>query len=845
MRLLTAVVLFCLVAGSAFAQEQTGLVVQNPLDEIREALTETLAEAEMPFSDEQVRAIALAMDEQRRATEDLFGEVFDFSGGPPQGDQLDEALAGIAYMSEAFLADVDEVLTAEQGEVWLRARVEGTVPERARIGEGAASGGAGSSSQIAQIRINNNPFTAETLGGGNFNGFGGGGFRGGGGGGGGGGRGGGGGGRGGGGSDNEVITRGGVGAFHGNVNFTFQNDHLNARNPFAGNKPPYLQRDLDVGINGPVVPGRLTLNFSARQNNQENVDTISAVVPGGTTVSEGITRPTMFRQFTGNGQLQVSDRQAVHFSSSYTVNRRENQGIGGITLRERARNSEFNNKSFNVRSLTQISNETIFDVTVAHTRNNNENRGVTRGVAIDVNDAFEGGGATQHNEGSSRTTRLQSLLYRTGSWLTFKAGFDVSHLQDRSITEDDFNGTFEFAGLEDFNAGTPTTYTVSRGNPLLEFTQTEAAAFVQNDIRVSRRLTVMFGMRYEAQTNLDDWNNFDPRFGYAYALNDSTVLRGGIGLFHFRFFSNNVEGLLRLDGTRQQELVVTNPSYPDPFFAGTTEVMPPSSIRVRSPDLQASSEMRGQASIERQLPGNVLATVSYNYTRGRNLYRSVNLNAPRPGETVRPDSTQGNILELQASGKEAEHTLRFEVQQRLRILTVSGNYSLNHQRSDSQGPFSLPSNNYDLAADWGRGNTRVHQFRGSVNAQLPLGVFLTLGVQAFSGQPYTITTGRDDNNDTRSTDRPPGVPRNSETGPGFRSTTINLSKVFFLRRDTGGAGRAAGGAGAQVNVFANISNALNRSNLQNVSGALTSSRFGQPTGANNPREIEIGMRFQF
>ena len=180
MRLLTAVVLFCLVAGSAFAQEQTGLVVQNPLDEIREALTETLAEAEMPFSDEQVRAIALAMDEQRRATEDLFGEVFDFSGGPPQGDQLDEALAGIAYMSEAFLADVDEVLTAEQGEVWLRARVEGTVPERARIGEGAASGGAGSSSQIAQIRINNNPFTAETLGGGNFNGFGGGWFRGGG-----------------------------------------------------------------------------------------------------------------------------------------------------------------------------------------------------------------------------------------------------------------------------------------------------------------------------------------------------------------------------------------------------------------------------------------------------------------------------------------------------------------------------------------------------------------------------------------------------------------------------------------------------------------------------------------
>ena len=81
-------------------------------------------------------------------------------------------------------------------------------------------------------------------------------------------------------------------------------------------------------------------------------------------------------------------------------------------------------------------------------------------------------------------------------------------------------------------------------------------------------------------------------------------------------------------------------------------------------------------------------------------------------------------------------------------------------------------------------------------------------------------------------------------GPGFRSTNINLSKAFFLRRDTGDGPRA-GGAGTQVNVFANISNALNRTNLQRISGVLTSSRFGQPTGAGAPREIEIGMRFQF
>ena len=838
MRALTAALLTVLISASAFAQGQDGVVVQNPLDEIRNSLADTLEAAEMPFTEAQVRQIALVMDEQRRATEELFGQIFDFSGGPPQGAQLDQALAGIAFMSEAFLEDVDDVLTPEQGDAWLQARMEGTVPASARLGEDGAPParrGGGTSGQIAQIRINNNPYTAETLTGG-FGGFGGG--RGGGGGGRGGGRG------GGGGNNTEVITRGGVGDFHGNVNFTFQNHQLNARNPFAGNRPDYLQRNFNAGFNGPIVPGRLTISFTANQNNQENVDTISAVTPAGL-VSEGITRPNLQRRFNGNGQLQVSDTQALHFSMFHNLNRQENQGIGGTTLRERARNSEGTFLNSSVRSLTQLSPDTVLDVTLNYNRQKNENRGVTRGVAIDVKDAFQGGGATNSNEGTSRTIRLNSLLISNRGRLTFKTGFDLQLYSDRSLTEDGFNGEFEFASLEDFQAGTPTTYTVSTGEPVLEFTQTQAALFVQNDFRVSRRMTLMFGLRYEAQSNLDDWDNFDPRFGYAYAINDSTVLRGGVGLFHNRLFTNTVEGLLRLDGTRQHELVVTNPSYPNPFLSGETEVIPPSSIRMRSPNLEAQSEARAQISLERQFPGNIQATLSYNFNRSTNRSRSVNLNAPRPGEIERPDPTQGNILELQSTGRETAHELGLDVQQRLRFMTISGEYEWSREMNDSQGAFSLPSDNYDLAADWARSNNRIHRFEASVNAQLPLGVFMTVGFEANSGQPYTITTGRDDNNDTRSTDRPVGVPRNSEIGPGFQSVTVNLSKVFFLRRDTSDLGRAAGGAGAQVNVFANITNALNRSNLQRVSGALTSRRFGQPTSAFDPREIEIGVRFQF
>ena len=829
-RVVAIALLSFLASGAAFAgqnEQGSGMVVQNPLDEIRDALASTLEQSGVPFTEAQVQAIALVMDEQRRASEELFGQVLDFSAGPPQGAQLDQALAGIAWMSEAFLSNLDDVLTSEQSEAWMSARLAGAVPANARLneeGEGSDSG-AGSSDQIAQIRINNNPYTTETLGAVGGGGRGRGGGRGGG-------------GRGG---HNEVITRAGVGDFHGNVNFTYQNHDLNEQNAFADNKPPYTRRNIDAGFNGPLIGNRLTVGFSVNENEEDTVNTVSAIMPDGT-VSVGVTQPNLTRRFNGNGQLQVSDRQALHFVANYNANRRDNQSVGQITLQERGRDTEFNFLTSNVRSLTQVSERTVLDITVGYNRNTFQNRRNTQAVAVDVKDAFEGGGASEQNETVSKTVSLKSILIRAGDRLTFKTGFDLSRLSDRSLTEDGFNGAFEFASLEDFVAGTPTKYTVVTGEPLLDMTQIEAAAFVQNDFRVSNRLMLMFGVRYQAQSNLDDWNDFDPRLGYAYALSDSTVLRGGVGLFHNRLWSNNVKQLRRLDGTQQQELVVTDPSYPDPFLSGTAE-RPPSSIRVRAPDLGSPLEARSQVSVEQTLPGNARATVSYDFTRSASEHRSVNLNAPRPGEIERPDPTRGNILELQSTGRTIDHELRVNVQQRLRTFTVSGDYRFRHKLDDSEGTFSVPSNNYDLAADWSRANDRAHDFRGSINAQMPLGIFLTLGVRARSGEHYTITTGRDDNGDTESNDRPPGVPRNSGTTPGSLSTDLNLSKVFFLRRSA--TGTRAGGGGTQVNVFANITNVFNRTNVDSVSSTLTSSRFGQPTGADDPREIEVGMRLQF
>ena len=125
---------------------------------------------------------------------------------------------------------------------------------------------------------------------------------------------------------------------------------------------------------------------------------------------------------------------------------------------------------------------------------------------------------------------------------------------------------------------------------------------------------------------------------------------------------------------------------------------------------------------------------------------------------------------------------------------------------------------------------------------MPLDVYLTTVVEASGGRRYTITTGRDDNNDGSINDRPPGVLKNSEVGPHFFNVSFNFSKALAFN---GGALQGGSGTGPQLNVFANLNNAFNMTHLGTPSGVMTSRFFMKSFNATSPRTIEAGMRFQF
>jgi hypothetical protein len=807
-----------LISAPAVAQDEAA-TGQSPLPALMAEVTQALAEAGVPFTAEQQRAIALMMEDRRQASEDLFRDMMDFSAGPTAGREAERLQSAIAWIRDDFVNRLPDYLTPEQLAAWTRREAAARPPaatgvEDARVAE---------ATRTQYVRINNNPFTAEAVGY-----------------------------REGGRASTEVVQRGGTGGWHGNSEVLLKDDDLDARNAFAANKPVYQQRRVSIDVSGPVIPARLTSSLFLSHNESENVDTIHATLPDGV-FALGITRPEVDRSFGVRNRYQVSDAHSLGFDVAYGTESSKNEGIGGFNLPERASSSRGHNWDFDVRQFSELSATSVFESRFAVNTSSSVTSAATDALRIDVLDAFGSGGAQNAAEDGERTFSSSNLYTRLGERLTLKAGLDATHRRHRSLSLENFGGTFTFSSPEAYRRGAALTYRANQGDPLLEMTQTEAAAFVQHDIAITQRLMLMVGTRYEIQTNVADYNNVGPRLGLAYGVGLATVIRGGAGVFYTQVALTHLARQRRLDGARQFEIIIDDPSFPDPFLSGRLRERRPS-VRVIDPDLRSARLAVGMISLERTFPGNLSVAVLYDYRREQGRLRLRDLNAPvdttvpaprscRPEQgldtCVRPNPARGQILSLESTGLLKAHNLRLNIRQRFGIFNVSAEYLLDQPRQDGSPVPQLPSDSHNPGADWSISRSPVHNVSSTLNARLPFGVFLTNRLTAHSGEHYSITTGRDEKRDGSVIDRPPGVGRNSENGPNYFNVDFNISKAFFL----GGAGD--GGTRKNVNVFANMVNAFNRVHYGQPSGVLTSPNFGRSTSATEPREIEIGVRFQF
>ncbi len=795
------------LTGSAFGQ----LTARNPVDELKDQVTQALIDAEVPFSPDQERDFALLIEEERQAAENLFGETWDFSQGPPQGEESDQALAGIRWMYDALKDEFPAYMTDAQRSAWESYQSDHDTTfyvEEASPDDSAQSG------RIQQIRVTNNAFNVETA---TANGNRGLHER---------------------GAKTEVIERGGVGAFHGNFASTFQDEKFNARNPFASNKPPYYERTIAGNISGPIIQDRLTLSFTVSDNKQENVGTVQAETPTGP-FSLGITRPTLNRSYDLKNVLQLADTHTMNIGLRYATRDSNNENVGDFALPERASRTRTQDYEVDLREIWTLSERTVHDLRFKWRKDRSETNPASNATTIIVKDAFTGGGAQNKRRVDGNEYELSNLVYFAGDNLTMRVGFQMLHRRERLFSEENFFGEFTFSDLDSFRAGTPLQYRVTCCDPLFKLNHTQASLFSQNDFRLSNTFTLMLGVRYQIQSNIRDRNNVDPRIGFAYALGNETVIRGGFGFFTQRVGFNTIANN-RLDGNRVYEIQIDNPGWPDPFASGSIR---PRARRQVDPEIKMPYYPVGQISVERSLPNNLFVTLGYEFVRAIRPTRTRDINAPLPETGIRPNPLEGQVLQYQSSGLSTYHHLRASMRQRFSIFVVTASYWYMHGQSDQEdrrgrGGVWVPVDSYDLRKEWGNTEDPRHTFNASVNARLPLDVYLTTVIEAQSGRFYTIRTGKDDNGDGVSNDRPPGVVKNSEVGPNYFDVGFNFSKAFELNT-------AAGSTGPQLNVFANLSNAFNVQHPGLPSGVVTSPFFMRSFNATSPRTIEVGMRFQF
>jgi hypothetical protein len=238
--------------------------------------------------------------------------------------------------------------------------------------------------------------------------------------------------------------------------------------------------------------------------------------------------------------------------------------------------------------------------------------------------------------------------------------------------------------------------------------------------------------------------------------------------------------------------------------------------------------------VERQLAAKTTVAVTFIGSRGFDMFRSRDVNAPAPPLFLeRPDPAYGVVREIESAGTMRTATLQFTLRGASTRFNGTAQYSYGRAYNDTSGIGWVPPNAYDLSQEYGPADfDRRHTIElfGSWTA----GRWFTLGAsaEAFTGRPYSLTLGTDVFNTGTANARPLGVARNSLRGPGYASLDLRWSHDVVL------PGPKKRSVALGIDAF----NVLNRVNESSFVGNLSSPFFGRAVSASAPRRVQFSLR---
>ncbi len=489
---------------------------------------------------------------------------------------------------------------------------------------------------------------------------------------------------------------------------------------------------------------------------------------------------------------------------------------------------------------------------------------------------------------------------------TLKAGFGFQQNLDTQVS--DIYTQFVFPNvaayqlaLSGVNPLAYSTFNASVGQPGAWYHTFFYDFFAQDSWQIRPNFLAVFGVRYDqfrgpqadptAQFPFSQHfripeGDFAPRLGFAWSLNQKTVVRVSSGLFYEAPPTNLWYNALYNDGGAASYIAATPsgalgaPRFPAAIVNGT---LPRSSqsITTIAPGFKNGYALNSSIQITRQLFQNDSISVSYNNTGGRNLEYLRNINLINPIRTLadgrpvygpqsaitRLDPAFNNITLQDTGANSSYNAATFTYQHRMAHgLEMMGTYTWSHSISDAP-----EANSYDQGSlaiedptnrNRDRGNTsinRPHAFSLStvwgptakgisnrIARYLANDNMITVFLVAQSGDEQNITANQVLNGDTSagsgagSSTRPLFIGRNTVQAPNVYQLDARYSRTFFKLWDQ-----------LQPSFFFEANNVLNHPNITtintnaivNATGAIvTAPTYAPVSTLLEGRIVQLGVR---
>lgn len=507
----------------------------------------------------------------------------------------------------------------------------------------------------------------------------------------------------------NTVTKSGGNAFHGGGFWFYRSTGFNARDPFSSFVPSEKRQQVGATLGGPIKKDKLFF-FLSNEVTRRNFPMVSslntvAVNPNtqtwnlcgvGTATQAAATPaqcaainallPRFYGQiprtlnqelYFGKLDYHMNDRNSISASFNFLHDISPNGIQTGASSTSGSALTGNGDDAVTVRNghiawtfvpTSSFVNELRYGIATDRQWDGFDNSELGQGLGylqVSVNGTTLGPASyLPRTEPMETRNSFQDNASLTKGAHTIKFGADFSTTGEYVYFISNAFGSYTYQTVNafalDFSGNTTGAknwqrYVQTFGNGAVSWRQNDVGLYVQDQWRVTSRMTFQYGVRWEkaiqpqpSVCNHDypgtcsvpsSSKNFAPRLGLTYRLNDKTVLQAGYGMFYGRFQGGTIDNLFTTgNGLYQAAVTLNSTTAPQlaagPVFSNALAAQPAggavsaASLQFMDPHLKTPYSEQGNLGIQRQITSDLAMSVSYIWSRGVQLYGVRDLNLP-------------------------------------------------------------------------------------------------------------------------------------------------------------------------------------------------------------------------